>query len=63
MKCPKCGVEMRVGIPRIEVSGDKSALEQTVVVQVQPLICRNKNCLNYENEVEENRIVLYEGTE
>ena len=62
MKCPKCGVEMRVGIPRVEVSGDTSATDRTVVVRVQPLICRNKNCLYYENEVTENRIVLYEGS-
>jgi len=51
MECPLCGCLMRIQKGYIDVSGDQSPDEDTVVLYVQELCCRNPNCPNF------NRIV------
>ena len=47
MKCPLCNCDGLIKASRYVVEGDNSALEETKLFIEQDMICRNKNCGNY----------------
>lgn len=58
MNCPLCGCLMKIQRGYVNVSGDQSPDEDTVVLYVQELCCRNPSCSNFQQIVRkvENRI-------
>ena len=60
MKCPKCGIEMRITSTRTQVEGDKSPATQTRVFTVQDLTCVNPQCENSGKTVQQTRHLIYE---
>ena len=50
MKCPKCGVEMRVKAA-YRVRGDTSPATPTRLVLAQAFFCRSRACENFGRQV------------
>ena len=60
MKCPKCGIELRITSTRTQVEGDKSPDTPTRVFTVQDLTCVNPQCENCGMPVQQTRHLIYE---
>ena len=56
MLCPKCKLELLIDSSVLEVEGDDSPDTETVINQVQTLICRNPNCEDNGKVVFYNRV-------
>ncbi len=58
MNCPFCGCLTKIERGYVEVSGDDSPEEETVVLYVQELCCRNPSCSSFRQVVRriQNRI-------
>lgn len=52
MKCPLCQVELRITRSRNIVENDDTPDAETKLYVEQTLTCLNKNCSNYEHEVQ-----------
>ncbi|MEG1012441.1 MAG: hypothetical protein RSE54_11310 [Ruthenibacterium sp.] len=59
MLCPKCSTLLAIEKSYQRVEGDKSENTQTKVYTVQELICRNKNCGNFQKVVETAETLIY----
>lgn len=51
MKCPLCKTEAYIKASRYVVEGDTTDTEETKLYVEQTMVCRNKNCNNFEKVV------------
>ena len=61
MLCPLWKTEMRIAQVRTVVEGDQSPDTPTVVYTEQELVCRNRQCANFEKVVQTSRAYLVGG--
>ena len=52
MKCPLCQTEMRITQTEYRTENDTSD-KKTRLYAIQPVVCRNKHCENYNQIVDE----------
>lgn len=52
MMCPLCKIEMRINATRHVLVDDDTPDKETKLFVEQDLICRNKNCTNFQKVVQ-----------
>lgn len=52
MLCPKCAIECKIGKSYFKTVDDDTPDKKTKVYMCHDMVCRNKQCTNYDSVIE-----------